>query len=177
MGEGKRGKEKEMPVSEKYDYYCNGVPNNGTSAVQTLTIGGTPTGGTFQLEFGGQITGDISWSATDATLVSNIDTALEALSNIGAGDVTVADSTLTNGIGNATITFGANLKNLNVPLIQVEENALTGTDTTIAVTATTPGVTATARIAAANATLFDAVNGEKYVNNGASLAPVWVNFD
>jgi hypothetical protein len=165
------------PVSDQYDYFCNGAPNNGTSEVQTLTIGGTPTGGTFQLEFGGQVTGDITWSATDATLVGNIDTALEALSNIGAGDVTCADSTLTNGIGAVTITFGANLKNLDVPLIQVEENALTGDDPTLAVATTTPGVTATARIAAAGATLLDAVNGEKYVNNGASLAPVWVNYD
>lgn len=166
-----------MPVSDRYDYFCNGAPSNGVSEVQTLTIGGTPTGGAFKLTFDGQVTGDITWSATDATLVGNIDAALEALSNIGAGDVTCADSTLTGGIGNVTITFGGNLRNLDVPLIQLEESTLEGTDPTIAIVETTPGVTATARIAAAGATLLDAVNGKKYVNLGASLAPVWVNYD
>jgi len=166
-----------MPVTDQYDYFCNGAPSNGTSEVQTLTIGGTPTGGAFKLVFDGQVTGDISWSATDATLVAAIDTALEALANIGAGDVTCADSTLTGGIGDVTITFGANLKNLDVPLIQLEESTLEGDDPTVGIVTTTAGVTATARIAAAGATLFDVINGEKYVNLGASLAPVWVNYD
>jgi hypothetical protein len=59
----------------------------------------------------------------------------------------------------------------------VEDNSLVGEGADVDVAETTPGVTATARIAGAGATLFDAVNGEKYVNNGASLAPVWVNYD
>lgn len=167
-----------MPVTDRYDYFCNGTPNNGTSAVQTLTISGTPSGGTFKLAFDGQVTGNITWVGNDdAGLIAAIDAALEALSNIGAGDVTVADGTLTDGIGTVTITFGANLKNLDVPLITVNEDALEGEGAAVAVAETTPGVTATARIAAAGATLFDSVNGEKYVNNGASLAPVWVNYD
>ena len=78
----------------------------GTNEVQTLTFGGTPTGGTFTLTFDGYTTAPISWSSTNATLVANIDAALEALPNIGAGGVTVAVGTMTNGIGTITVTFG-----------------------------------------------------------------------
>ena len=41
-----------------------GVPSAGTDEVQTLTIGGTPTGDTFKLAFEGFITAAITWSPT-----------------------------------------------------------------------------------------------------------------
>lgn len=165
-----------MPVSEQYDFYSNAVPINGTSAVHTLTFSGTITGGTFALDFDGQVTSDITWVGNDdAALVAAIDAALEALSNIGTGDVTCADSTLTNGIGNVTITFGANLKNLAVPVIVVDDNSLTGEGADVAVDETTPGVTATARNAAVSDTLLCSEDGKVYVNNGAALDPVWVS--
>lgn len=86
-----------------------GVPGAGTSEVQTLTIGGTPTGGTFRLAFGGRRTAAITWSATNATLIANIDAALEALPTIGTGGITTAEGSLTAGIGTITLTFAGNL--------------------------------------------------------------------
>lgn len=154
-------------------YENAGVPGAGTSEVQTLTIGGTPTGGTFKLAYDGQTTAAITWSATDATLVANIDAALEALTNIGTGGVTVADSTLTSGIGDATITFGGNLAKLAVNTITVADNSLTGTAPTLAVVETTAGVTADFRGCKKGALVTDTTNGKLYINTGTALAPTW----
>ena len=152
----------------------SGAPVNGTNEVQNLEVGGTPTGGTFKLAFDGFTTAAITWSATNATLISNIDTALEALPNIGAGGVTVADVDLSSGIGNVSITFGGNLAKMNVPLITVADNSLTGTSPTVAVTLTTAGVDATGRGAPKGAKLLDVTNGKEYINNGTALEPAWI---
>lgn len=157
------------------DYFNEGAPSNGVSEVQTLTIGGTPTSGTFQLGFAGRVTGNITWSSTNNTLVANIDAALEALACIGTGGVTVAVGTMTGGIGTVTITFAGNLVNLAVPLITVEDNSLEGTAPTLAVVETTPGVTATARKAALGETVKNTVTGDVYVNVvSTALSPQWV---
>jgi hypothetical protein len=81
------------------------APTAGTSEVQTLTIGGTPTGGTFQLAFEGLITAAIPWSNVNATLIAAIDSALEALPSIGTGNIATAAGTLTAGIGTVTLTW------------------------------------------------------------------------
>ncbi|MFD7922536.1 hypothetical protein ACFV3R_25330 [Streptomyces sp. NPDC059740] len=57
-----------------------------TSEVQTVTVTGTPTGGTYTLTFSGQTTAGIAYNATAA----QVKTALEALSNINPGDVVVS---------------------------------------------------------------------------------------
>lgn len=150
-----------------------GAPSAGTSEVQTLTIGGTPTGGTFKLSFDGQITSSITWTATDATLVSNIDAALEALVNIGTGGVTTAAGTVSSGIGTVTITFAGDLAKRAVNTIAVHTNALTGTSPTLAVAETTPGVDATARGAAIGALLVDTTNAFLYINTGTVPSPTW----
>lgn len=72
---------------------CHGLnPNvtqswgNLTNAQQTLQIGltgGVPSGGTFTLTFGGQTTSALAYNASAAT----ISAALQALSSIGAGNV------------------------------------------------------------------------------------------
>lgn len=154
-------------------YVSAGAPSAGTSEVQTLTIGGTPTGGTFKLAFDGFTTAAIAWSATNATLVSNIDAALEALPNIGTGNVTTAVGTMTAGIGTITITFASDLATKAVPTITVANNSLTGTAPTLAVAETTPGVDATARGAAKGATLVDTTNGIAYINTGSAQSPTW----
>jgi hypothetical protein len=146
----------------------------GVNEVQTLTIAaGPPTGGTFQLEFDGETTAAITWSATNATLLAAIDAALEALSNIGAGEIACAATTLTAGIGALTITFSGALAETDVALITVADNSLVGTTITAAVTDTTPGVTATARGASIGALLTDTDNGVLYINTGTALAPAW----
>lgn len=151
-----------------------GAPGAGTDEVQTLTFGGTPTGGTFTLRFRGEDTAAITWSSTNATLVSNIDTALGALDSVGgAANVTTAVGTMTAGIGTITITFVGTLAKQAVPTIQVASNDLEGTSPTLAVAETTPGVTATARGAPKGALLVDTTNGALYVNAGTVSAPDW----
>lgn len=154
-------------------YEYAGTPSAGTSEVQTLTIGGTPTGGTFKLAYDGQVTGDIAWTATDNTLIAAVDAALEALTNIGAGNIAAADGTLTSGIGTITLTFGGDLAKQAVSLITVSENALEGTDPTVEVAETTAGVTASFRGAKNGALVTDITNGILYINTGTAAAPTW----
>jgi hypothetical protein len=150
-----------------------GVPGAGTDEVQTLTIGGTPDGGTFTLAFQGQTTAAISWSATNNTLRDNVDTALEALGTIGTGGVTTAVGTMTAGIGTLTITFAGNLTKQAVPTITVANNSLTGTTPTVAVVETTPGVNAAFRGMGKGTLVSDTTNGKLYINSGTALAPTW----
>lgn len=150
-----------------------GVPGAGTDEVQTITFGGTPTGGTFKLKFGSFTTAAIAWSATNNTLRDNVDAALEVLANIGAGNVTTAVGTMTAGIGDLTVTFTGTLAKKAVGLISVANNSLTGTAPTIAVVETTPGVTATHRGAPKGAKLVDTTNGIDYINTGTADAPTW----
>src|SRR5262249_37716280 len=56
-----------------------------SDAVQTVKLTGSPTGGTFPLGFGGQTTSAIAFNASAAT----VDSALEALSSVGSGNVVV----------------------------------------------------------------------------------------
>lgn len=150
-----------------------GAPSAGTDEVQTLTIGGTPTGGTFKLTFDGHTTAAIAWSSTNNTLIANVDAALEALPNIGTGGVTCADVDLSSGIGDMTITFVAALGKLAVSTITVADNSMTGTAPTAAVAETTPGVTATGRGMPKGAKLIDTTNGIAYINTGTAAAPTW----
>src|SRR2546421_609250 len=55
----------------------------GTSEVQSLSISGTPTGGSFALAYGGQVTAPIAYNASAAT----VQTALRALAAIGSTGV------------------------------------------------------------------------------------------
>lgn len=149
-----------------------GAPTAGTDEVQTLTIGGTPTTGTFKLAFKGQTTAAITWSSTNTTLRDNVDTALEALGTIGTGNVTTAVGTMTNGIGTLTITFAGTLAKKAVPTITVYSNSLDGSGT-VAVAETTPGVSASFRGAPKGGTLIDTTNGKHYINTGTASVPVW----
>jgi hypothetical protein len=151
-----------------------GTPSAGTDEVQTITFGGTPTGGTFTLTFQGVTTAAISWSATNGTLVSNIDTALEALSTVGTGGVTTAVGTMTAGIGTITATFtGGNLTKKLLSVMTADASSLTGTSPTVSVAVTTPGVDATYRGLGAGAVVVDTTNKLLYINTGTALAPTW----
>jgi tail tube protein len=104
----------------------------GTPAaeVQTLTITGAPTGGTYKLRYRGQTTTPLAYNAAFGV----IDTALEALSTIGVGNVAVT------GAGPYVITFGGALAGQNVYPLTVEDVALTGgTAPAAALSTTTPG--------------------------------------
>lgn len=106
----------------------------GSAEVQTVTITGTPTGGTFTLSYRGQTTAPIAYNAIAAT----VQTALQALSTIGAGNATVA-----GGPGPGTpyvVTFAGTLATGNVRPIFANGGGLTGgTNPLVTVTETTPG--------------------------------------
>ena len=145
-----------------------GAPGAGTDEVQTIESSGTPTGGTFKLEFKGRRTTALDFDATAA----EIDAALGALSTIGgAANVTCAGGALPTDV---TVTFAAALAKKAVPLITVVESALTGgTDPEITVAETTPGVSATHRGAPKGAQLVDTTNGVAYINTGTTTSPTW----
>lgn len=105
---------------------------NGTNAVQTVTISGSPTGGTFTLTFGGYTTAGIAYNATAAV----VQTALEALTSFGTGNVTVTGS---NG-GPYTVTFVGSLGLAAQSTMTASAAGLTGGTPSIAVASTTSGV-------------------------------------
>lgn len=153
-------------------YQTAGAPTAGTDEVQTITIGGSPSAGTFTLTFDGFTTAPITWSATNNTLIANVDAALGALPNVGsASNVTTADATLSSGVGTFTVTFVAALGKRAVPTMTANYSSLTGG--TVAVAETTPGVDASARGAPKGATLTDTTNGKQYINTGTAAAPTW----
>lgn len=108
---------------------------SNANEVQTLTITGTPTGGTFKLRFRGYETPVIDWDAAAA----DVQAALLAAGSIGSGMVTCGGGPLPGTP--VTITFGGQLGNQNVNLITAVSIALTGgTTPTASVVTTTPGV-------------------------------------
>ena len=151
-----------------------GAPVAGTAEVQTLTIGGTPeAGSTFVLSSGPFRSAAIAWSATDATLVANIDAALEALAGIGSAGVVVADVSLTSGVGAASITFaekGPKPLLVASDFLKSDGTASTGT---AAVAVTTPGVAPTSYGSPKGGKLVDTTNGIDYINTGTAAAPTW----
>lgn len=104
-----------------------------TNEVQTATVGGTPTGGTFKLSYRGAQTAAIAYNAASAT----VQAALEALRTIGTGNVTVSGS----AGGPYTITFVNALAGVNAILITRSDNSLTGgTSPDVTIVQTTQGV-------------------------------------
>jgi uncharacterized cupin superfamily protein len=93
------------------------VIGTGTNEKQLVTLTGA-TGGTFTLTWNGQTTDPIAYTASAAT----VQTELEALSNIDSGDVTVTGS---NG-GPYTVEFTGDLAATNVALITADNSSLTG---------------------------------------------------
>ncbi|HEW78543.1 MAG TPA: hypothetical protein ENH34_01050 [Phycisphaerales bacterium] len=79
----------------------DGYPSTSAVAeVQTLTPTSVATAGTFTLTYDGQTTAAINYDASTA----QIQTALEALSNVNTGDITVGGTELSVA-GAATFTF------------------------------------------------------------------------
>ena len=97
----------------------------GTNEVQTIAVDGTPTGGTFYLEFNGSRTIDLAYNA-DATTIKN---ALVQLSSIGKNSAG-ADNVACGGGAlpgtPVTVTFQNDLEARRVPLITAFSSELTG---------------------------------------------------
>lgn len=155
-------------------YQYAGAPVNGTNEVDTLTIQSGTSAGTFTLTTaGGRTTAPITWSATDATLIANIDAAVEALSAVGIGGVTTAAGTGSSGIGTYTLTFTGKNAASDAALLSIGTNSLTG-GTAPTITTTTAGVAGTFTAAKPGDLLEDTTNGELYQNISATAgAPNW----
>jgi hypothetical protein len=132
----------------------------GTSEVDTITINGVPTGGTFTVTVGGVTSAAVAFNATGAVF----QTALEAMSNIAVGDVTVA-----GGAGGPyTATWARAFA--SQPITLTFGNALTGgTTPTITYVKTTAGVLPTVGV---NSTLNGGVVAMTTANSSVAGAIV-----
>ena len=107
----------------------------GANEVQSVSISGSPTGGTFTLTFEGQTTAGIAYNATAAAVQS----ALEALSNIAVGDVSCTVGPLPGTA--VTVTFTGDLGLSNRTEMTANSAGLTGgSSPTASVTTTTGGI-------------------------------------
>jgi hypothetical protein len=108
-----------------------GTPVAGTDEVQTVTVTGTPTGGSYILEFKGAKTAAIAHDAAAST----VQTRLRALSTIGSTGVTVSGS----AGGPYTVTFANEQGKKAQPLIRLFTSILSGgTNPTVTIVESTP---------------------------------------
>ena len=114
-----------LSINDGDDYVT--VDKGKGSEEQTLTFSPVPGSGSFSLVFDEQMTGDIQWDEGAA----EVKTALENLSNLDEGDVTVTGSYAAG----FTITFADTLG--NVPELVVGNNSL---GVTITPNTTTDGI-------------------------------------
>jgi hypothetical protein len=117
-----------------------GVGTGGTNEVQTVTVTGAPTGGTFTLTYSGQTTGPIAYNATAAA----VQTALTGLSNVGTGNVAVTGA---SG-GPYTVTFQGTLADTDVAQMTATASLTGGTTPGVTVATQTAGVARTPNVAA-----------------------------
>jgi len=98
-------------------------------ATQTVTISGSPTGGTFTLTYKGYTTTPLAYNISTA----NMQTALQALTSIGSSNVTVSGSAGTSYVLNPAGT----LDGTTMDLLTADGGALTGGTPAINVAYTT----------------------------------------
>lgn len=120
----------------------NGDTTSGTNELQSVTITGAPTGGSFTLTYSGQTTAAIDFDTT----AEEVQAKLEALSNIAEGDVTVTGE---DG-GPWTVEFTGTLGSTNVAQMTATPSLTGGTDPGVTIATETGGAAGTA---AANVTL------------------------
>lgn len=146
-----------------------GVPTAFANEIQSLTTtSGNLSSGTFTLTLGGQKTGALNFNATAA----QIQTALQALSTVEAGNVTCAGGPIGGTDTPVLCTFVNTLGGVDVGAITVTD-AGTLVGGTISVVEDTKGEEATHRGAPAGSFLQDITNGRLYYNTGNKSNPVW----
>lgn len=125
-----------VPLMALAGYVPTITEGNGTNEVQTLTVTGTPTGGTFTLTFSGEVSPAIAYNATAA----QVQTALESMRAFRPGDVVCAGTALP--AGSITITFRGRYACTNVAALVPTSTGLTGGSTpAAAIASTTSGAT------------------------------------
>jgi hypothetical protein len=107
---------------------------SATSEVQSATVTGVPTGGTFTLTWQTETTAAIAYNATAAVVKA----ALEGLGLINPGDVVVT------GVagGSYTITFAGQYVGQNVPALTATASLTGGTTPGVTIATVTAGGTA-----------------------------------
>ena len=111
----------------------DGYPSGTTAELQTLTPDAAPTGSHYHLSYGGQTTGEIAHDADTTT----IESALEALSTVSSGDITVGGGA--NGLADGALTFTFLATAGDVDTISIDASALTGPTTSLSTVETTKG--------------------------------------
>ncbi|HYJ22172.1 MAG TPA: hypothetical protein VEW07_09140 [Solirubrobacterales bacterium] len=106
------------------------VADTAVSEQQSIAVDAT--GGTFTLTFEGQTTAPIAF---DAEGTGGVQPALEALSTIGAGNVSVTGSS-----GAYAVAFQGKLAGLDVPQMSADSSALTGGTATATIGTTATGL-------------------------------------
>lgn len=115
----------------------NVVYGAGTNEEQTITITGTPTGGTFTLTFDGETTDPIDWDAS----AGEVQAALEALDAFTPGDVIVTGGPFP---GTAMVVeFSGDYGSEPVELMTGADSLTGGTNPAVGIVETTPGVAGT----------------------------------
>jgi hypothetical protein len=102
--------------------------------VQTLTITGSPSGGTFTITFDGETTAAIDYDATAA----EVQAALELLANIGPNNVRCSGGALPGTA--VVIEFVQEMGNYNQPLMTTTDSLTGGTSPESSIAETNAGV-------------------------------------
>lgn len=143
------------------------APIDGVSEIQILTITGTPGGGTFTVTYNGVTSGNIAYNAAAAT----VQAALEAMSSIGTGNVTVS-----GGAGGPyTVTFAGSLAGMPIGAVEVAHAFTGGSSPDIESEVDTVGVTGSFRAVAGLGALLNRTDTPgAYINKGTSVyKPAW----
>lgn len=141
-----------------------GAPVNGTDAVHTLTLTGTPTGGTFRVSLNGLVSPAINYNDNAAAIQTKLRT-VPPLANVVIG------GSLSAGL---TVTYGTDQAKKKVSLLVLSDNSLTGgTNPSVSIAESTPGVDATHRGAPKGTLLLDMSTPGLYQNTGTDTIPVW----
>jgi hypothetical protein len=127
------------------------VADTGVDAQQTVSLEGGPTG-SFTLEFEGQKTSALS-VGSEPPSAETVETALDALTKIGAGNVSVTQSGSLPETVAYTISFRGALATKSMPQLVCDSTALTGgTSPACKVATTTQGVRGSVSMFDANGT-------------------------
>jgi len=135
----------ELPVSLADGTYARGTllgRSTATAAneVQTVTITGTPTGGTFTLSFTNPWTGATETTAAIArnATAATVQAALLTLDSFESGDLVCSGGALPGTA--VVVTFGGRYAQRPVSALSATGSFTGGTEPAIAVAETTPGV-------------------------------------
>ncbi|MBN2590856.1 MAG: flagellar filament capping protein FliD [Sedimentisphaerales bacterium] len=130
----------------------DGFPtDSAVSEVQTISRSPSPGSGTYTITYEGQTTTEIAYNASPA----EIQAALEALSTVNTGDITVDGSA--NGLDDGDVTFTFNNILGDVSMISVNGANLGPASSPVTVAETTKGVPA--YISRSSNTIDDVIHG------------------